>query len=85
MFISDKHNLKTFTNSPSASLLHCIENIVNHSSGKCCDSLTMAALSCTKSSGLCTILIHLLSNSVIISSKKDDTNSSLSFSSRTNL
>ena len=49
MFISNKHNNKTFTKSPSASLLHCIENILNHFSGKCFGSLTMAALSSTRS------------------------------------
>ena len=38
MSISDKHNYKTFTKSPPASLLHCIENILNHSSKKCSDS-----------------------------------------------
>ena len=46
--ISHKHNYKTFTKSPVASLLHCIENILNYSSGKCRDSLTMAFLSFTK-------------------------------------
>ena len=44
MFISNKHNYKIFSKSPPASLLHCIENILSHSSGKRCDSLTMAAL-----------------------------------------
>ena len=58
MSISNKHNYKTFTKSPLASLLHYIENILNHSSGKCRDSLTMAALGFTKSTGLCTIFIH---------------------------
>ena len=55
---SDKHNYKTFTKSPPAPFLHCIENILNHSSGKCRDSLTMAALSFTMSTSLCTIFIH---------------------------
>ena len=41
-----------------AALLHCIKNILKHSSGKYCDSLTMAALSFTKSAGLCTIFTH---------------------------
>ena len=45
MSISNEHNYRTFTKSHPASLLHCIENITNHSSGKCRDSLTMAALS----------------------------------------
>ena len=72
MSISNEHNYKTLKKSPPASLLHCIENILSHSSGKCRDSLTMAALSFTKSTGLCTIFIHyyLLSNRVIINSKK---------------
>ena len=47
MSISYKNNHKTFSGSPSASLLHCIENILRHSSGKCRDSLTMATLSFT--------------------------------------
>ena len=58
MSISDKHNYKAFTKSRPASLSHYIENIFYHSSGKCRNSLTMAALSFTKSSGLCTISIH---------------------------
>ena len=57
-FIANKHNYKTFTKSPPASLLHYIKNILNHSSGNYRDSLTMAALSFTKSTGLCTIFIH---------------------------
>ena len=46
-------------------------NILNHSSGNYRDSLTMAALSFIKSSGLCTIFIHqyLLSHRIIVSSK----------------
>ena len=59
MSVSNKHNYKTFTKSPPSSSLHCIENILNHSSGKCHDSLTMAALRFTKSTDLCTIFIHL--------------------------
>ena len=39
MFINSKHNYKTFTKSHPASLLHCIENILNQLSGKCRDSL----------------------------------------------
>ena len=72
MSISNKHNYNTFTKFPSASLLHCIENILNHSSGKFPDSLTIADMSFTKSTGLCTIFTHeyLDSNSVTISSKK---------------
>ena len=58
MSISDKHICRTFTKVPPASLSHCIEDILNHSSETCCDSLTMAALSFTKSTGLCTIFIH---------------------------
>ena len=56
--ISNKHKYTTFTKSPPASLLHCIEYILNHSSGKCRDSLTTAALSFTKSTFLFTIFIH---------------------------
>ena len=82
MSISNKHNYKTFSKSPPASLLHCIGNILSHSSGKWRDSLIMAALSFTNGCSefrLCTIIIHkyLLSNSVIISSKKDNTDTSL--------
>ena len=49
MSINNKHNYKTFSKSPPASLLHCIGNILilSHSSGKWRDSLTMAALSFT--------------------------------------
>ena len=58
MSISDEHNQKTFTKSPPASLLHYIKNILNQSSGKCHDFLTMAALSVTKLTGICTVFIH---------------------------
>ena len=47
MSITNKHNCKTFSESPPAFLLHCIGNILSHSSGKWRDSLTMAALSFT--------------------------------------
>ena len=75
MSISNKHNHKTFSKSPPASLFDCIGNILSHLSGKWRDSLTMAAVSFTNGSSrfyLCTIFIHkyILSNSVIISSKK---------------
>ena len=90
MSISNKHNNKTFSKSPPGSLLYCIGSILSHSSGKWRDSLTMAALSFTNGCSefhICTIFIHnyLLSNSVIISSKKDDTDTSLRFPSRTSL
>ena len=52
MAITNKHKYKIFTKSPPSSLLHCIKNILDHSSGKCHDSLTMAALSFTKSTSL---------------------------------
>ena len=58
MSISKEHDYKSFTRSPPASLLHCIENIFNHSFGKCRDSVTMAALSFIKSTGLRTIFIY---------------------------
>ena len=45
MFISNKHNYKTFSRNPPASLIYCIGNILSHSSGKWHDSLLMAALS----------------------------------------
>ena len=75
MSVSNKHKYKTFSKSPPASLSHCIKNILSHSSGKCRDSLTVAALSFTNGSSefrLCTIFVHwyLLGNSVIISSRK---------------
>ena len=47
MSLSSKQNYKTFSKSLPASLLHCIENVLSHLSGKCHDSLTMAALSFT--------------------------------------
>ena len=78
MSTSNKHNYNTFTKSASASLLHCIENILNHSSKKCPDSLTMAVSSFNKVTVLCTVYIqyYLLSNSIIISSIKDDNDTS---------
>ena len=33
--ISNKHNYKAFSKSPPASLVHCIENVLSHTSGKC--------------------------------------------------
>ena len=47
MSISNKHNHKTFSKSSPASLLHCIGNILSHSSEKWLDSLAMAAMSFT--------------------------------------
>ena len=41
--ISNKHNYSTFSKNPPVSLLHCIGNVLSHSSGKWHDSLTMAA------------------------------------------
>ena len=61
MSISNKHNCKTFSESPPASLIHCTGNILSHSSGKWRDSLTMAALSFTNGCSqfhFCTIFIH---------------------------
>ena len=61
MFISNKHNNKTFSKSPTANLLNCIGNILSYLSGKWRDSLTMAALSFTNGCAvfhLCTIFIH---------------------------
>ena len=48
---SNRHNYKTFTKNPPASLLHYVENILNHSCGKCRKSLKMATLSSNKSTG----------------------------------
>ena len=79
--ISNEHNHKTFSKSRPASLIHCMGNTLSHSSGKGRDSLTMVALSFTFVQYLFTNI--LLSNSIIISSKKDDTNTSLSFPSCT--
>ena len=61
MSLSNKHNYKTFSKCPTASLLRCIGNISSHSSMKWRDSLTMAALSFTSGCSefhLCTIFIH---------------------------
>ena len=61
MSISNKHNHKTFSKSPPASLIHCIGNILSHSSGKWHDSLTVAALSISNGCSefnLCTIFNH---------------------------
>ena len=90
MSISNKQNYRTFSKIPPASLIHCIKNILSHLSGNWRDSLTVAVLSFNNACSmfhLCTIFIYhyLLSNSVIISSKKDDTDTSLSFPSRTSL
>ena len=35
MSISNKHNYKAFSKSPPACLVHCIENVLSHTSGKC--------------------------------------------------
>ena len=56
--ISSKHNYKTLSKSPPASLLHCIGNILSHSYEQWRDFLTMAALSFTNGCSdfhLCTI------------------------------
>ena len=84
--ISNKDSHKTFTESHSASLLRSTENILDDLSGGYRDFLTMVALSCTKSKGICTIFIHLylLCNIIFVRSIKDDTDTCLSFSSRTN-
>ena len=61
MSFSNKHNYKAFSKSRPASLIHCIGDILSHSSGKWRDSLTMAALSCTNGCSefhLRTIFIH---------------------------
>ena len=61
MSVSNRHNYKTFSKSPPASLLYYVGNILSHSSGKWRDSLTMAALSFTNGCSefhLCTIFIH---------------------------
>ena len=61
MSVSNKHSYKTFLKCLIASLLHCMGNILSHSSGKWCDSLTMAALSFTNGCSefyICTIFIH---------------------------
>ena len=64
MCINTKHNYKTFSKSPPASLVHSIENILGHSSGRCRDSLTISDLSSTNGCSefrLCTIFIHNIS------------------------
>ena len=61
--INNKHNYKTFSESPPASLLHCIGHILSHSSRRWRDSLTMAALSFTKGCSEfhhCTTFIRLV-------------------------
>ena len=66
--ISNKHNYKTFSKSPPASLIYCMGNILSHSSGKWRDSLRMAALSFTFVQYLFTNIS--LATVLIISSKK---------------
>ena len=61
MSIINKQNYKTFSKSPPASLVHCIENVLSPSSGKCRDSLAIVDLSSTNGCSefhLCTIFIH---------------------------
>ena len=53
MCISNKHNYKTFSESPTAYLLHCTGNILSYSSEKWRDFLTMASF---------TFVQYLLSN-----------------------
>ena len=62
MSINSKHNYQTFTKCPPASSLHCIENILNFSSGKCRNFLTMAALSFTKSTAFVQYLFTNISS-----------------------
>ena len=59
--MSISNSYKTFSKSPAAPLLHCIENICSHWSGKWRDSPTLAAFSFTNGSSVfhhCTIFIH---------------------------
>ena len=60
--LSNKHNYRTFSESSPASLkVHCIENILSHSSGKFRDSLTVDDLSSMNGCSefhFCTIFIH---------------------------
>ena len=61
MSIINKHNYKTFAKSSPASLVHCIENVLSHSAGKCRDSVAIVDLSSTSGCPefhLCTMLIH---------------------------
>ena len=60
--ISNKHNFKIFFKSPPASMLHCIRNILSHSSGKWRNSLTMAALSFTNHAPSFTFVQYLFTN-----------------------
>ena len=80
--MSNTHNYKTFTKSPPASLLDYIENILNHSCGKCCRSLKIAVLSLKSQLALiCTIFIHLYQHNYQLE-KRDNTDTSHSFLSR---
>ena len=61
MAMSNKHSYNTSSESPPASLIHFIGNILSHSSGRWRDPLTMAVLSFTNGCSvfhLCTIFIH---------------------------
>ena len=61
MSVSNKHNLKSFSESPLESLLHCVGNILSLSSRKWHDSLTMATPSFTDGCSefyICTIVIR---------------------------
>ena len=59
--IINKHNYKTFPKGLPECLVHCIENVLSHLSGKCCDSLAIADFNSTNGRSyfhLCTIFIH---------------------------
>ena len=83
MSVINKHNHKTFTKSPPAFLLHCIENILNLSFGKCNDSLTMATTSFMKSSGLCTQ--YSFTNTQLSARQKVDTNDIVAMVNKSNI
>ena len=76
MFLSNKHNYKTFSKSASASLKHCIRNIMSHSSRKWGDSLTMTALSFTNGCSEFTCVQYLFTNIFLatarLSARKED-------------
>ena len=58
---NDVVNYKTFSKSPPASLVHCIQNVLSHSSGKWRNSLAIADMSSTNGCSefhLCTIFIQ---------------------------
>ena len=55
-------NYRTFSKSSPASLVHCIENVLSHSSEKCRDFLAIADLNSTRGCSDSTFVQYLFTN-----------------------